>query len=157
MNARAVLPLLAMCATAVAGAPGKKTYKLSVDDTAGGKHVIKVTTTLPDHWGERMEKDGSPSLLRDPAGMVAGISGHEMSAETVIKTMFYDAKTLTRTTKPGARLWVVDKQADGGIHAGLFIPEDKAHVVMCEIRLGAKHVDLYDEVAKVCDAIAIVK
>jgi hypothetical protein len=150
----AVVLLLAVHADA---APAHKTYAISVDENAGGMHVFKVSATLPDTWSDVVDKQGSPEFHRAPAGMIGAIAGFAMPIDRALAGMFGDAKNPTKITKSAGRIWIVDKNASGAIHAAMFIPEDKGHVVMCETRLDAKYADLLDEAAKTCDSVQLAK
>jgi hypothetical protein len=149
------LLVLGVCTSLEAGSPTRKTYTISTDGDHGAMHVTKLSAVIPA-WSEQLDKQGSPEFRKDPAGMFAVINVLQGTPDSVIKVLFGDAKSPTKTTAAG-RTWIVDKQADGHVHAALFFAAADGYVVMCETRHDPKKLDLLADVKKMCDTIELAK
>ena len=79
----------------------------------------------------------------------------DLTPAATIRVLFGDAKDLKRTDT-GDHAWVVDHQADGGVHAGLMFPtQDAEYTILCETRLEAKRVNMLDAIEKICGTVKI--
>jgi hypothetical protein len=144
--------VLGVCASVDAGSPSRKSYTISTDD-GQGIHVTKVSAVIPA-WSEQLDKRGSPEFRKEPAGMFAVINVVQGTPDSVIKVLFYDAKSPTTTTNAG-RTWIVDHQPDGDVHAALLFAAAEGYVVMCETRHDPKKLDLLADVKKMCDTLQV--